>query len=144
MLPADSGGGGSADLKRGLEALTTFKKRVDGVLSTFTGSAGSSTKVEAQRISRASFSGAGKFDEASGLYTQYHRVHESLTSLSKTLSMQIEALQIAVHGADIGFDNLEEDQRQRFWEIQTEVGREHAQAQSDKKLADDDQAEGGY
>ena len=132
MLPADMGGGGSADLRRGMEALTTFKKRVDGVLATFTDSAGSSTKVEAQRISRASFSGAGQFGEASGLYAQYHRVHERLTSLSATLGLQIEALRIAVHGADIGFDNLEEEQRRRFWEIQTRVGREHAEAQREK------------
>ncbi|MGP4047229.1 hypothetical protein [Streptomyces sp. 2A115] len=136
MLPADMGGAsgsGSADLKVGLEALATFKKRVDTVLATFEGSPGSSTKVAAQKISRASFSGEGAtFAEATGLYAQYDRVHERLTSLSKTLGLQIEALWIAVHGAEIGFGNLEEEQRRRFWEIQSQVEGESEEAEREK------------
>lgn len=135
--------GGGADLRRGLEALKTFKKRVDGLLSDFEGSAGSSAKVAAHTISRASF-GAGDFAEASGLHGQYERVHEHITSLSKSLALQIEALQIAVQGADIGFDNLEEDLRRRFWEIRTEVNRRQAKTQSDTKRSDDKQFEAGY
>ncbi|GGY01704.1 hypothetical protein [Streptomyces minutiscleroticus] len=135
MPPGESG----ADLRRGLEALTTFKKRVDGLLKTLEGSAGSPTKVEAQRISRASFSGPGTFHEASGLYAQYNNVHERLVSLSKTLGLQIESMRIAVHGADIGFDNLEEEQRRRFWQIQTRVDRDHreyTQEQREREAAE--------
>ncbi|MGW5178130.1 hypothetical protein ACWERY_27825 [Streptomyces sp. NPDC004082] len=134
VLPADMGG--SVALKRGLGALKDFRKRVDAVLDQLEGSAGDPANVGAQRISRASFSGAGKFDEAAGLYAQYHRVHERLTALSKTLNLQIEALGIAVHGADVGFDTLEEDVRRRFWEIQTQVSREHAEAQREKTSAE--------
>ena len=124
------GGSGGADLKVGMEALTTFKKRVDTVLATFEGSPGSSTKVAGQRISRASFSGEGAtFAEATGLYAQYDRVHERLTSLSKTLGLQIEAMWIAVHGAEVGFGNLEEEQRRRFWEIQTQTNWESEKAE---------------
>lgn len=134
MLPADTGGGsGGADLKVGMEALTTFKKRVDTVLATFEGSPGSSTKVAGQRISRASFSGEGAtFAEAAGLYAQYDRVHERLTSLSRTLGLQIEAMWIAVHGAEVGFGNLEEEQRRRFWEIQKQTKRESEEAEREK------------
>ncbi|MEU9185084.1 hypothetical protein AB0D14_11065 [Streptomyces sp. NPDC048484] len=134
MLPADMGGGsGGADLKVSMEALTTFKKRVDTVLATFEGSPGSSTKVGGQRISRASFSGEGAtFAEATGLYAQYDRVHERLTSLSKTLGLQIEAMWIAVHGAEVGFGNLEEEQRRRFWAIQKQVERENEEAEREK------------
>ncbi|MCW7946872.1 hypothetical protein AAW14_34080 [Streptomyces hygroscopicus] len=142
MLPADAGGG--ADLRRGLEALKTFKKRVDGLLANFEGSAGSSAKVAAHTISRPSFSGTGDFAEATGLHTEYERVHEHITTLSKTLRLQIEALQIAVQGADIGFDNLEEDLRRRFWEIRTEVNQQHAAAQSDVQHSNGDQAKAGY
>lgn len=134
MLPADMGGG--ADLRRGLEALTTFKKRVDGVLSNFEGSAGSSTKVGAHTISPASFCGTGNFGEAKGLHTQYERVHERVTSLSKSLGLQIEALRIAVHGADVGFDNLEEKLRHRFWEIRTQISREQTEALREKAAAE--------
>ena len=144
MLPADMGGGGGADLRRGMEALTTFKKRVDAVLTNFEGSPGSSAKVEAHRLSAASFCGTGRFDEATGLHKEYERVHERLTSLSKSLGLQMEALQIAVHAADVGFDNLEEDLRRRFWEIRTEVNKDQAQAQPDQKRVDDKQAGVGY
>ncbi|MER5180194.1 hypothetical protein ABT009_17770 [Streptomyces sp. NPDC002896] len=150
MASADMGGSGSTDLKRGLEALKTFKKRVDDVLINFEDSPGSSTKVAAQKISRASFSGTGKFDEASALYSQYERVHERLTSLSKTLGLQIEAMRIAVHGADVGFDNLEEELRQRFARIQAEVHRDHQDGQREKagvpeqQRSDNKQSRAGY
>ncbi|MET7360892.1 hypothetical protein ABZS76_20935 [Streptomyces sp. NPDC005562] len=76
-------------------------------------------------MSRTSFSGTGSaFPEADGLYKQYDQVHERLTSLSKMLGEQIDAMGIAVHGADVGFDNLEEGLRQRFWEIQARIDRD--------------------
>ncbi|GAA4948029.1 hypothetical protein GCM10023238_12900 [Streptomyces heliomycini] len=53
----------------------------------------------------------------------YNRVHEELTALSRTLHLQIEAIGIAVKGAHVGFDNLEEEQRRRFWTIQTQIGQ---------------------
>ncbi|GHE74044.1 hypothetical protein GCM10018785_47760 [Streptomyces longispororuber] len=106
-----------------------FRRRIDTLLTEFEGSDGGSSRVGRQKVARASFSGAGApFPEADGLYAQYDQVHERLTSLSKMLGDQIEAMSIAVHGADVGFDNLEDDLRQRFWAIQTSVGREQALA----------------
>ncbi|MFI7322936.1 hypothetical protein [Streptomyces venezuelae] len=105
--------------------MKTFRQRINTLLTEFEGSAGGSAKVGAQKVSRASFSGSGSaFPEADGLYAEYDQVHERLTSLSKMLGDQIDAMGIAVHGADVGFDNLEEDLRQRFWAIQTRVGRQ--------------------
>lgn len=121
MLPAEG-------LKVGLEALGTFKKRVDAVLSTFEGSPGSPQKIAAHALSETSFSGAGGFAEAKGLHSQYERVHERLTTLSKTLGLQIEAMQIAVMGADGNFSNLEEEQRRRFHEIGDEIRRQQEEA----------------
>ncbi|MFE9768561.1 hypothetical protein ACFYPC_29290 [Streptomyces sp. NPDC005808] len=130
---------------------------MDTVLSNFEGSPGSSSKVAAHALTEASFCGTGRFGEAKGLHAEYERVHERLTSLSKSLGLQMEALWIAVHGADIGFDNLEEDLRKRFYEIQTEISREQTAAERDKAVAvggesgspepessNNEQYEGGY
>ncbi|KUN93428.1 hypothetical protein AQJ84_29140 [Streptomyces resistomycificus] len=123
-------------LKVRLESLGEFKKRVDAALSNFEGSQGSAQKLGAHRLSEASFKGAGRFDEASGLYAQYERVHERLTALSKNLGLQIEALQIAVNGASGNFSDIEEEQRRRFWEIQTEIGRQEEEARRERAAAE--------
>lgn len=128
MLPAEG-------LKVGLEALGTFKKRVDAVLSAFEGSPGSPQKIAAHALSEASFSGAGGFAEAKGLHSQYERVHERLTTLSKNLGLQIEAMQIAVMGADGNFSNIEEEQRRRFHEIGAEIRRQQLEAAQEKTAA---------
>jgi len=129
VLPADMAGGVSAaraaDLEVSGELLKDFVSRVDGVLRNLEGSAGNPARVGAQTIKASSLSngGAGLFPEAHSLYTQYNGVHEQLTTLSKTLHLQIEAIGIAVKGAANGFDKLEDEQRQRFWEIQWEIDR---------------------
>ncbi|MCC8340626.1 hypothetical protein LMJ38_32515 [Streptomyces sp. R1] len=127
MLPAEMAGGVSAARAANLEvtgeALSTFVKRVDSALRNLEGSAGDPTRIGAQRIKPSSLNSgsAAAFPEAHALYLQYNRVHEELTSLSKTLHLQIEAIGIAVRGAHVGFDNLEEEQRRRFAQIQTQI-----------------------
>ncbi|MEU3661925.1 hypothetical protein AB0E77_19550 [Streptomyces sp. NPDC032940] len=126
MLPADMVGGVSAARAANLEvtgeALSTFVKRVDAVLTNLEGSPGNPTRVGAQTIKPTSLAtDPGGFPEAHALYLQYNQVHETLTSLSKTLHLQIEAIGIAVRGAHVGFDNLEEEQRRRFWAIQLQI-----------------------
>jgi Zn-dependent oligopeptidase len=105
------------------DALAKFVNQVDEILRTLEASAGSPTKVSAQTIKRTSLASGGNtvFHEAQGLFNQYNRVHKELTNLSKTLHLQIEAMGIAVQGAAHGFDNLEEEQRQRFWAIQSRL-----------------------
>ncbi len=143
MLPAEMAGGVSASRAANLEAsgemLSTFQKRVTTLLAEFEGSAGSTTKVAAQKIPRASLrSESSCFAEADDLFDQYERVHERLVSLTKTLGLQIEAIEIAVKGAKNGFSNLEEDLRHRFWEIQTELQQEQDTAQREKDGRPDD------
>ncbi|WP_435796871.1 hypothetical protein [Streptomyces flaveolus] len=126
MLPADMVGGVSAARAANLEvtgeALSTFVKRVDGVLTNLEGSPGNPTRVGAQTIKPGSLAkDPSAFPEAHALYLQYNQVHEKLTSLSKTLHLQIEAISIAVRGAHVGFDNLEEEQRRRFYAIQMQI-----------------------
>ncbi|MET9497804.1 hypothetical protein [Streptomyces sp. NPDC006552] len=148
MLPAEGGGvskAAAADLKVGSEVLTTFKQRVDKILQDFEGSPGSSAKVGDHQISRTAVtSGTGAFVEADVLHLSYEQVHSRITSLSKMLGMQIEAMSIASHGAEVGFANLEEDQRRRFWEIQTKIDHQHRAAEPSKGHGDETQSKGGY
>ncbi|MEU4176156.1 hypothetical protein [Streptomyces sp. NPDC026589] len=144
------GGGGTGDLRRGVGALEKFKSRVDALLTDFEGSAASKTKVADQKVSRASLSGPNaRFAEADGLYTQYNRVHSSLVSLSKSLGDQIEYLSLGVHAAAVGFDNVEDDIRRRFYEIQTRMEQErekHAKAEQAKpeQTNNDQQSDAGW
>jgi hypothetical protein len=138
MLPAEMVGGASAARAANLEVtgetLSTFVKRVDGALRNLEGSAGDPTRIGAQRIKPTSLNSGSMaaFPEAHALYLQYNRVHEELTRLSKTLHLQVEAIGIAVRGAHVGFDNLEEEQRRRFAQIQTQI-QQIEDAKSDER-----------
>ncbi|MFF4591309.1 hypothetical protein [Streptomyces sp. NPDC001388] len=144
MLPADMGGG-AADVRRGLMALSTFKKRVDDLLTAFEGSAGGSSKVAAHRLTESAF-GTGNFPEAKALHLEYERVHERITTLSKSLGLQLEAMQIAVHGVDVTFDNLDDDLRYRFHEIRSEVNQDRDEMLHEeiKRDNDADHTDAGY
>ncbi|MFB9466353.1 hypothetical protein [Streptomyces cinereospinus] len=126
-------------------ALSTFKERVDELLRNFEGSAGGASTVAAHGLSQAAF-GNGDFPEAKALHLEYARVHERITTLSKSLGLQLEAMQIAVHGVDVTFDHLEEEARHRFHEIRAEVNQER-DAMLDEHLRRenrDDQTDAGY
>ncbi|MEU5536534.1 hypothetical protein [Streptomyces sp. NPDC020362] len=121
--------GGGSDLRRGLEALKIFQKRVNNALRTFDGSPGAPSSIAQHAIGRPSFSGTEvPFHEAADLHGQYERVHERLTYLSKSLGLHIEALKIAVRAADGDYDNVEEEVRERFWAIQSQLDQDHQQA----------------
>ncbi|MDK1475173.1 hypothetical protein QNO07_17415 [Streptomyces sp. 549] len=113
---AGDGSPSGASIRLEADALKTFKSRVDGILQRLEASPASRKKISDQRVAKASY-GSG-FVEADALYLQYEQVHSHLTKLSKTFSDQIEALGIAARGVDVGFDNLEESEKRRFWEIQ--------------------------
>ncbi|MFJ4329044.1 hypothetical protein ACIP3A_38870 [Streptomyces tricolor] len=113
----------AANLEASGHVLGKFVGQVESVLRALEESAGNPTKVGAQTIRPTSLTSGGQseFPEAHGLYKQYTRVHHELTTLCKSLHLQIEAIGIAVDGARKGFDKLEEEQRQRFWAIQMQV-----------------------
>ncbi|MGW7520348.1 hypothetical protein ACWGJ2_32685 [Streptomyces sp. NPDC054796] len=141
--PAE-GGGGSAPQGKGIkvpDSLLTFKKRIDGILKDLENSPAAKNAVAGQQIPRSSLSGgATPFEEADGLFRKYNEVHEALTSLSQTLGDQIEAVGIAVHGAHVGFGNLDDDVRRRFWEIQT---RTHERAEEERRRRERDAQDHG-
>ncbi|MEU3609399.1 hypothetical protein AB0E83_28720 [Streptomyces sp. NPDC035033] len=118
-----------SDLETGVGELKKFRDKVDGVIKNLEASAGGAAQLGQRRVTRGSF-GTGRiaFAEADGFFTEYERVHSSLVALSKSLSGQIELLQIGVHAADVGYQNVEEDQRRRFHDIQARLGEERAEA----------------
>ncbi|SDJ69181.1 hypothetical protein [Streptomyces indicus] len=138
MLEAVGGGvgaraSGAGDLEKGVGALKRFQAKVDALLSELENSAAGSTKVAQQRVSRAALSGSNlPFVEADGFFKQYNRVHEALVNLSRSLGDQLEMLQIAVRASEVGYDNLEEELRQRFYAIQTRVEAERERAEASK------------
>jgi hypothetical protein len=128
---------------------------VDHLLDTFERSPADPKKVEMHTLSPAAFCGKGEFAEATDLHRNYHTAHERIKGLSQTLKLQIEAMQIAVHGADIGYDKLEDDLRRRFHEIRTQVNeqidQQNAEAQkktqhtsTQQKRTDQNQSNTGY
>ncbi|MFC8231128.1 hypothetical protein [Streptomyces sp. NPDC057287] len=127
---------GKGDLRKGVGALEKFQKSVNALLTELESSPAGKSKVAAQTVSRTSFSGQNAcFAEADGLYTQYNRVHESLVTLSKSLGDQIEYLSLGVHAAAVGFDNVDDDTRRRFYEIQAGLDKErekHERAEAEK------------
>ncbi|MFJ8645071.1 hypothetical protein ACIRNI_02925 [Streptomyces sp. NPDC093546] len=126
----------AGDLERGVGALKAFQKDVNALLSDLQGGAGGSSKIAEERVTRESLGHGLAFAEADGFYTQYNRVHQAIVQLSKHLSDQIELYSIAVHAADVGYDNVEEEQRQRYHSIlarlDEERDRAEAQAQEQK------------
>ncbi|MBQ1123512.1 hypothetical protein ACH4RA_08045 [Streptomyces smyrnaeus] len=110
------------DLERRAEALKKLKKRIDGVISELDTSPAAKHKVSCRRVTRKSLSGESiPYTEADDLFAKYSEVHETLTLLSSNLRDQIDATGIAIKGADRGFDNLEEDEKRLFWQIQARV-----------------------
>ncbi|QGV78183.1 hypothetical protein [Streptomyces ficellus] len=125
----------AGDLRRGVGALTTFQKTVNTLLTEFEGGAGGNRQVAMERVTRSSLGHAESinFAEANDFFDQYNRVHTALVRLSKSLGDQIEMLRIAVHAADVGYDNVDEEKRRRFHEIKARLSKEYDAAERAKE-----------
>ncbi|MFI8424404.1 hypothetical protein [Streptomyces sp. NPDC085479] len=118
----------ASNLELGVGELKKFRDKVDGVISDLEGGAGGAANLGRNRMTRNSLGTGMAFTEADGFFTEYERVHSSLVALSKSLSGQIELLQIGVHAADVGYANVEDEQRRRFHEIRSRLSEERADA----------------
>ncbi|MFF8833540.1 hypothetical protein [Streptomyces sp. NPDC015131] len=123
----------AGDLERGVGALTTFQSRVDTLLKELEGGAAGSSQVALERVTRDALGTGLKFLEADGFFAQYSRVHAALVQLSKSLGEQLELLRIAVHAADVGYDNVDEEARRRFYELRTRLDKEHDAAERSRE-----------
>ncbi|MEU6668213.1 hypothetical protein [Streptomyces sp. NPDC046727] len=125
--------GNGSGVRRGIEALSKFKGNVDRALAAFEGAPGNPSRLAEHTLSASSFSGSNiPFHEATDLHGKYEQVHERLTSLSKNLALQIEALKLATHAADVTYDGTEDEVRRRFWEIRSHLAQEHHKATQPK------------
>ncbi|MFJ1605293.1 hypothetical protein ACIOHS_18285 [Streptomyces sp. NPDC088253] len=102
------------------ETLTTFKKRVDDLLTQL-----EESKAAPRRIADGALPTGrlGNFDEADALHTAYTRVHTRLENLSKLLALQIEGLVVTVDASKSGYHNLDDDVRVRLSRIRTEADK---------------------
>ncbi|MFK0023494.1 hypothetical protein [Streptomyces sp. NPDC090798] len=102
------------------ETLTTFKKRVDDLLTQL-----EESKAAPRRIADGALPTGrlGNFDEADALHTAYTRVHSRLENLSKMLALQIEGLVVTVDASKSNYHNLDDHIRDRLSRIRIEADK---------------------
>ncbi|MFC8274874.1 hypothetical protein ACFUJR_20525 [Streptomyces sp. NPDC057271] len=125
----------TSNLELGVGELKKFRNRVNALLTDLEGGDAGAAKVGVERVTRGSFGTGIPFGEAEGFYAEFNRVHKALVGLSKSLSDQIELLSIGVHAADVGYANVEEEQRRRFYEITARLDKERDEATEREKQA---------
>jgi hypothetical protein len=87
------------------------------------GSPAEHKKIGEQKVMAASY-GTG-FAAATELHTAYEQVRTRLEELTRTFGETIEAMGIAAHIADKGYTGVDEEERQRFAEIQKRTQDEY-------------------
>ncbi|MEU2926385.1 hypothetical protein ABZ636_15280 [Streptomyces sp. NPDC007251] len=126
--------GGSANLRRGADALSKFSDGLSNALTRFEESPASPSRLGHHGLDRKSFGGAEiPFTEADDLHKKYTEVHDLLMSMSSTLRLHIEALQLAARSADSTYDGTEDEVRRRFWEIKTKLDQEFQKTHPEKQ-----------
>jgi hypothetical protein len=108
-----------ADLSVALEDLRTFKKRVDHLLDDLEGSEADPKKIGNDRLKPTQM-GHG-FAEASELVKAYTYVHDQLSTLSKTLADQIEAMSITLHIGRVGLSHVDIETQNRLLDLNDAV-----------------------
>ena len=102
------------------ETLTTFKKRVDALLTQLEKSKAAPSRIAGGAMPTGRL---GSFDEADALHASYTRVHSRLEQLSKMLALQIEGLVVTVDASKSGYHNLDDDVRDRLSRIRVEADK---------------------
>jgi hypothetical protein len=102
------------------ETLTTFKKRVDDLLTQLEESKAAPRRIAGGALPTGRL---GSFDEADALHASYTRVHSRLEQLSKMLALQIEGLVVTVDASKSGYHNLDDDIRDRLSRIRVEADK---------------------
>ncbi|MEV6838644.1 hypothetical protein AB0N17_29720 [Streptomyces sp. NPDC051133] len=108
------------ELRVEAETLTTFKNRVNDLLTRL-----EKSKAAPHRIADGSLPTGrlGNFDEADALHGAYTQVHSQLERLSKMLALQIEGLMVTVDASKSNYHNLDADVRDRLHRIRVEADK---------------------
>ncbi|MFE2565036.1 S8 family serine peptidase [Streptomyces mirabilis] len=89
------------------ETLTTFKKRVDDLLTQLEESKAAPRRIAGGALPTGRL---GSFDGADALHASYVRVHSRLEQLSKMLALQIEGRVVTLDASKSGYHNLDDGQ----------------------------------
>ncbi|MFE6681815.1 hypothetical protein [Streptomyces sp. NPDC057729] len=106
-----------------LSSFTKFRERVDELLRDLKASPADTKKLGEVTIGDTQF-GDPAWAEASGLHASYKKVVTELETLSKLLSDSIEGLSIAVLASHKGYENVDDDIRDRMLAIKSHT-QEH-------------------
>ncbi|WP_370415164.1 hypothetical protein [Streptomyces fradiae] len=115
-MAGPNGDGGKQGLDVGEVTLLTFQTRMQKLVDDLKGSPAEHTKIGEQKVTAASY-GTG-FSAASELHGAYEKVHTRLEELTKIFGETIEAMGIRAQIADKGYDSVNQEQRDRFQQIQ--------------------------
>lgn len=115
-MDGPNGDGGTKDLEVGEVTLQSFYTRMQKLVEELKGSPAEHKKIGEQRVTAASY-GTG-FAAATELHTSYEKVRTRLEELTRTFGETIEAMGLAANIADKGYTGVDEEERQRFAEIQ--------------------------
>ncbi|MBX7551151.1 hypothetical protein K1Y78_24680 [Streptomyces sp. tea 10] len=117
---ASAGAVMAQELRVEAETLTTFKNRVNDLLTQL-----EKSKAAPQRIADGGLPAGrlGNFDEADALHGAYTQVHSQLERLSKLLALQIEGLMVTVDASKSNYHNLDADVRDRLHRIRVEADK---------------------
>ncbi|MGG8407408.1 hypothetical protein ACM614_12690 [Streptomyces sp. 12297] len=105
------------------ESMTKYKQRVDELLDRLEGSQAAPAKLADGTLPSGDL-GSG-FGEADILSAAYDTVHTELKSLSKALAVQIEALSIAVESSRVGYQNMDDEVKERMRRLHADAEKRY-------------------
>lgn len=117
------------DLVTELESFTKFRNHIDGLLADLKASPADAKKLNEVSIGESQFGDPG-WAEATGLFSSYKKVVTELETFSKLLSDSMEGMSIAVLASHKGYENLDDDIRERMLAIR-EGAQEHYEGEYD-------------
>lgn len=116
-------GGGKQALEVGDVTLQSFYTRMQKLVEELKGSPAEHKKIGEQKVTAESY-GTG-FAAATELHTSYGKVRTRLEELTRTFGETIEAMGLAATIADKGYTGVDEEERERFAEIQKRTQDEY-------------------
>ncbi|MFF5917819.1 hypothetical protein ACFY8C_05690 [Streptomyces flavochromogenes] len=124
------------------ESMSEFKTSIDGLIEMLTSSEADKGKMKSDPVVRGQFGGGGgAWAEASGVYDSYNTVLSQLTDLSGLLRDCLEGLGIAVVASKDGFEQMDDDVKQKMINIHQRTDEAKAKADREAgRVAPDDGA----
>ncbi len=123
------------------ETLKTFKGRIDDLIASMDHGAAGPKNIGQDKLDAAHL-GTG-FPQAEALSAAYTHVHSQLESFSSLLSDQMQAMQMSVEGARLGYHNMDLAQRDKLWSIHDTTAKRYHAAQTPSSAGQSDAGTGG-